>query len=85
MLMAKWAAKAWVVLRSKADLLKSAFLSAGFLLQHGSEDHHYYTFAWDNKLHFSFLSELLVNYMLILQFIIIIISLFINNNIINEN
>jgi hypothetical protein len=37
--MAKWTAKAWVVLRSKADLLKSAFLPTGFLLQNGSEDH----------------------------------------------
>ena len=41
MLMAKWAAAAWAVLRSKADLLKSAFLSTGFLLdKNGSEDHH---------------------------------------------
>ena len=39
--MAKWAAAAWAVLRSKADLLKSAFLSTGFLLdKNGSEDHH---------------------------------------------
>jgi len=40
MLMAQWAAAAWTGLQTKEGLLKSAFVSTGFLLaKDGSEDH----------------------------------------------